>query len=88
MNKYSLFRVIKIHRPFDLVVSSNLKGHDLQGDEPRGHGEDLGPVSGFVQVLSCVRVGHACRVAAYDVEVGTRHHSSSAVPLNLWMRTK
>lgn len=86
MNKDSLFGVIKIHCSFDLVVCSNLKGNNLQCDEARSHGEDLGPVSGFVQVLPCVRVRHARRVTAHDVEVGTGHHPSSAMPLNLWRK--
>ena len=86
MNKYLLLRVIEIHRSFDFVVSSDLEGDDLQGDEAGGHGEDLGPVRGFVQVLPRAGVGHPCRVTANDVEIGTGYHSRSAVPLNLWTR--
>lgn len=87
--KYSLFWIIKIHCPFDLVVSSNLKWNNFEGDEARSHGEHLGSVSGLVQVLSCGRVRHACRVTTNNVEIGPSHHSCSAMPLNLWTeRTK
>lgn len=80
---YSLLRVVEVHGFFGLVVSSNFEGHDLQGDEARRHGEHLGSVSGLIQVLPCLRVGHARRVAAHDVKVGSGHHPGSAVPLNL-----
>lgn len=84
MNKHLLLGVIKIHCSFDLVVSCDLKGYDLQGDEAWCHGEDLGAMSGLVQIFPRVRVGHASRVTAHDIEVGSSHHSGSAMPLNLW----
>lgn len=83
---YLLLRVIKVHCPFDLVVSSNFEGNDLQGDEARSHGEDLGPVSGLIQVLSGGGVGHTGRVPTHNVKVGTSHHSRAAMPLDLRMR--
>lgn len=87
-NHDSLFGVVKVHRSLDLVVCSHFEGHDLQSDEPRRHGEHLGSVGGFVQVLSGLRVRHTCRIAAHDVKVGSGHHASSAVPLNLHMRER
>lgn len=84
----SLFGVVKVHCSFDFVVSSDFKGHNLQSDEAWSHSEDLGPMSGLIQVLPCVRVGHACRVTANNVEVGSSHHPSSAMPLNLCMSKK
>lgn len=79
----SLLGVIEVHGFLGLVVSSDFEGHDLQGDEARRHGQHLGSVSGLVQVLSCLRVGHASRVATHDVKVGASDHPGSAVPLNL-----
>lgn len=79
----SLFGVVKIHRSFDLVVCCHFEGHDLQSDETWRHGEDLGPVGRFVQVLSRLWVGHTRRIAAHDVKVGSGYHASPAVPLNL-----
>lgn len=84
----SLFVVIKVHRPFDLVVRCDFEGHDLQSDETRRHGEDLGPVGWFVEVLSRLWVGHTSRIAAHYVKVGSSYHASSAVPLNLCEREK
>lgn len=81
----SLFGVVKVHRSFDLVVRSDFEGHNLQSDEPRRHGEHLGPVGRLVQVLSGLGVRHTCRIAAHDVKVGSGYHASSAVPLNLHM---
>lgn len=84
----SLFGVVKVHRSFDLVVCCNFEGHDLQSDETWRHGEDLGPVGRFVQVLSGLWVGHTCRIAAHNVKIGSSYHASSAVPLNLCVRQK
>lgn len=82
-NGDSLFGVVKVHRLFDLVVRSDFEGHDLQSDEPRRHGEHLGPVGRLVQVLPGLGVRHTCRIAAHNVKVGSGYHASSAVPLNL-----
>lgn len=87
-NRDSLFGVVKVHRSFDLVIRSDFEGHNLQSDEPRRHGEHLGPVGRFVQVLSGLGVRHTCRIAAHDVKVGSGYHASSAVPLNLHMGKK
>lgn len=84
----SLFGVVKVHRSFDLVVRCDFEGHDLQSDETWRHGEDLGPVGRFVQVLSCLWVGHTCRISAHNVKVGSSYHASSAVPLNLCVTEK
>jgi len=43
----------------------------------------LSSVSVIVQILVGVRVWHACRVASYNVEVGSCWHSSLGVPLHL-----
>lgn len=88
MSNNSLFGIVKVHCSFDLVVSSHFEGYNLQGNETWSHSEDLSPMSGIVQVLSCVRVGHARRVTAHNVEVGSSHHPSSAMPLNLLAREK
>ena len=82
---FLLLGLIKVHGLFDLVVSGDLEGNDLQGDEPGRHGEDLGSVGGLVQVLARLWVGHARRVPAHDVEVGPSHHPRPAVPLHLWI---
>lgn len=78
-----LLGVVEVHGPLGLVVSGHLEGHDLQADEPRGHGEDLSTVGGVVQVTARLRMGHASRVAAHDVEVGAGYHAGPAVPLDL-----
>ena len=83
LTKHLLLGVVEVHGFLLLVVSCHLEGHDLQGDESRRHGEHLGPMGGFVQVLARVRVRHAGGVATHNVEVGPGNHAGTAVPLHL-----
>lgn len=83
MRTYFLGSIIEVHSSFDLVVSCDLKRYNLKSDEAWGHGQHFGPMSGLIQVFSRLWMGHASRVPAHDVEVGTSHHSSPTMPLNL-----
>lgn len=75
--------VEEVHGLLHLVVGGHSEGDDLHRGEAWGHGEDLAPVGGLVQVLFSLWVRHASRVPAHDVEVCPGHHPGSAVPLNL-----
>ena len=75
--------VIEVHGFFGFVVGSHSEWNDFHRGEARGHGQDLGPMSRFIQVFLGLRVGHSCRVPAHNVEIGPCNHPGPAVPLDL-----
>ena len=75
--------VVEIHGPLGLVVGSHSEGDDLYRGEAGGHGEDLSPMGGLINVLLGLGMGHARGVTTHNVEVSSGDHPRSAVPLDL-----
>lgn len=75
--------IIEVHGFFGFVVGSHSEWNDFHRGEARSHNQDLSPMSGFIQVFLGLRVGHSCRVPAYNVEIGPCNHPGPAVPLDL-----
>lgn len=76
-------RVIEVHGFFGFVVGSHTEWNDFHRGQAWGHAQDLASMSGFIQVFLGLRVGHACRVPAHDVEIDPCNHPGPTVPLDL-----